>query len=650
MSTKLASLYIDLQANSAKFARELGRAERQTRAWRRKVVRDVKVVSQRFVALGTAAGAGLAFLTRNSMKSIDALAKTADKLGTTTEGLAGLRFAAEQTGVKIATMDMAIQRMTRRMAEAAKGTGEAKAAIKELGLDAVALSAAGPEEAMRAIADALQNVENKSDRLRLAFKLFDSEGVAVVNTLARGREGLDAFRAQADALGITLNRVDAKKVELANDSMNRAKKVVEGLGNALAVNLSPFIEAIGEKMLAAGTAAGGFHELVGRALLGTAPFFQFVADAILGIGFAWDAVSLQFKAFYRGVLQLTANTKREIADIRSLLAMGLTRGRAQRYTADTSDIDAKIKALDRSTRETLADMSDRFRDRITGSATPILDAMKATISDLDARAADLSKNRGGTVNTDGGPVGVDDKALARMKSLAASIRSSLETPMDAFIRKTKEARALLNNDPPLIDQATFEKYKATLLDGLVEPIGELPDKANKMAERMKAISEQAAGNMQNAFADFLFDPFDKGLKGMLKSFIDTIRRMLANQTATRFFDFLSNSAGGGGGGFFAGIGKLLGFAHGGSFQVGGSGGTDSQIVAFRASPDETVTITPPGMNRVQGGRGAVINITNNIEVTGETDLVQAMPRILDQNNAAMEAMIFDKMRRGLTPA
>lgn len=39
---------------------------------------------------------------------------------------------------------------------------------------------------------------------------------------------------------------------------------------------------------------------------------------------------------------------------------------------------------------------------------------------------------------------------------------------------------------------------------------------------------------------------------------------------------------------------LKGFAGGGSFRVGGSGGTDSQFVGFKASPDETVTITKPG--------------------------------------------------------
>lgn len=46
--------------------------------------------------------------------------------------------------------------------------------------------------------------------------------------------------------------------------------------------------------------------------------------------------------------------------------------------------------------------------------------------------------------------------------------------------------------------------------------------------------------------------------------------------------------------------SLPGFQHGGAFTVGGSGGVDSRVVAFRASPGERVTVSPPG-----GGGGGL---------------------------------------------
>lgn len=43
--------------------------------------------------------------------------------------------------------------------------------------------------------------------------------------------------------------------------------------------------------------------------------------------------------------------------------------------------------------------------------------------------------------------------------------------------------------------------------------------------------------------------------------------------------------------------NLTGFQNGGSFRVGGAGGTDSQLVQFMASPNETVSIRTPGQER-----------------------------------------------------
>ena len=88
-------------------------------------------------AILTAVGVGgLGALIKSSLAVGDALGKTADKLGTTTEALAGLRHAADLTGVSNKTLDTSMQRLTRRLSEAKAGTG---AAVK--GLDALGLSA-----------------------------------------------------------------------------------------------------------------------------------------------------------------------------------------------------------------------------------------------------------------------------------------------------------------------------------------------------------------------------------------------------------------------------------------------------------------------------------------------------------------------------
>jgi phage-related protein len=52
-----------------------------------------------------------------------------------------------------------------------------------------------------------------------------------------------------------------------------------------------------------------------------------------------------------------------------------------------------------------------------------------------------------------------------------------------------------------------------------------------------------------------------------------------------------------------GIAGAFGFQHGGAFTVGGSGGPDSQLVGFRATPGERVTVSTP--EQMRSGRALV---------------------------------------------
>jgi hypothetical protein len=84
--------------------------------------------------IGAATVGGLGALIDRSISAADAIGKTADKIGVGVEALQELRFAAKASGVEQQTLDMALQRFTRRAAEAAQGTGEAKDALAQMGI------------------------------------------------------------------------------------------------------------------------------------------------------------------------------------------------------------------------------------------------------------------------------------------------------------------------------------------------------------------------------------------------------------------------------------------------------------------------------------------------------------------------------------
>ncbi|WP_342652555.1 hypothetical protein NM449_17790 (plasmid) [Vibrio metschnikovii] len=155
--------------------------------------------------------AGVVALYRSQAASIDETAKFAARIGISTENLTRYRHAAELSGVATKDFDTAMQRMTRRVSEAANGTGAAKSAIQELNLSAKDLNELAPEQQLQVIADAMNQVEKDADRLRLAVNIFDTGGAGMVNLLREGSSGLQEMANEADRLGITLNSVDAAK-------------------------------------------------------------------------------------------------------------------------------------------------------------------------------------------------------------------------------------------------------------------------------------------------------------------------------------------------------------------------------------------------------------------------------------------------------
>lgn len=266
------------------------------------------VLNMKTAIVGAVGAGGFGALIKSSINAGDELAKTADKLGVTTEALAGLRHAADLTGVSTGTMDMAMQRFTRRAAEAAKGTGEAKGALRELGIDAESIVRLPLDEQMNVVADAMQGLDTQADKVRIAMKLFDSEGVALVNTLGGGSEALKAMTSEAEHFGVTLSRTDTAQMEAANDAITRLKAVFTGLTNQLAVAFSPIITFVADAFRQAALDSSEFGRIGQMVASGVVKAFGVVRHMIHG-------VQIVFKMAELGVLQLANAFGQKLAPV-----------------------------------------------------------------------------------------------------------------------------------------------------------------------------------------------------------------------------------------------------------------------------------------------------------------------------------------------
>lgn len=249
----IGALTANLDAETAAFKRDLGKAVGQLNTTSKRMNKSLagmerswRLVSRSVIAFAGPAVLGL--MIKRSIDAADAAKKTADRLGLTTEAFTGLAFAFERANISIQTGELALQRMTRRVAEAGQGTGEAVKALKDLRLSAVDLAAQSPDQQFLTIADALSKVSTQGDRVRLAFKLFDSEGVKVLNTMNRGREGIEEMMQQAQNLGIVISSDFAANAEAFKTSTDllsgRAGGFVNQITNDILPTLTSWIERL----------------------------------------------------------------------------------------------------------------------------------------------------------------------------------------------------------------------------------------------------------------------------------------------------------------------------------------------------------------------------------------------------------------------
>lgn len=243
-NTTIGTLAISVKANVGKAIAGFKAANKSIIGLSKSVAR----ASRMFTAVGAAGlTAGTAIgtaMVKNSLSSVDALAKMSSRLGIATEDLIGLRHAAELSGVGITQLEIGLQRMTRRIAEAANGAGEAVGALGTLGLSAQTLSGMSPDKQFLAVADAMQQINGRSEQVRLTFKLFDSDGVGLLNTMNGGADAIRAAIKEAEELGLTFSNIDAAQIEAANDSVSKLQSAFSGLSNQITIGLAPAIDGI----------------------------------------------------------------------------------------------------------------------------------------------------------------------------------------------------------------------------------------------------------------------------------------------------------------------------------------------------------------------------------------------------------------------
>jgi hypothetical protein len=220
-----------------RLTREMEAANRRIEAfWRRAGVAAAAATA----ALAAAAGA----MIRSGLQVVDAQAKLAASLDTTVASIQVLERAGDLAGVSMGQIEQATMQLTRRLSQAASGTGPAVSALNQLRLSASELQRLPLDQRIALIQDRLAEFVPEAERAAIASQLFGDRAALVFTridsaTLRQANQDLIDF-------GVIVSDQDAGQIERTNDAISRLGLLWRGVSNQLTVAVAPAIEAVVE--------------------------------------------------------------------------------------------------------------------------------------------------------------------------------------------------------------------------------------------------------------------------------------------------------------------------------------------------------------------------------------------------------------------
>ena len=215
---------------------------------------------------------------------------------------------------------------------------------------------------------------------------------------------------------------------------------------------------------------------------------------------------------------------------------------------------------------------------------------------------------------------IDDEAKKRFDENVKRFQDELK-----FVDAKKSLQIKVDKELDKHQLDRFEKNRAARHATLDAELKDLIEQSRKEvaaheAAKIKRIEQiQAIAEKQKEVGAQILTGIAGGLAAAviqgenLKKVLDNILKQLATQLLTKLIlGGLTGILGGGAG--LGAIGRLFGFQHGGSFTVGGQGGIDQTLVAFRATRGERVSVTPASSttNNVTNNNSTPVNLSINV--------------------------------------
>ncbi len=206
-----------------------------------------QVFSLQGVMVGLASAGAMGLVVKKSLDLADATAKTADRIGITTDALQRFRYIAERTGTDAGQLDKGLQTFVKRFGELKNQTGALNTYLNKLDEEfkKQVQSSGSSAEALDLIYKRMAAMTDQSDRAALAAAAFSKTAGVSMSLMA---PQVDDLSKRFKSLGLAVDEKLLRKSEAANDAITDLTSTLQGNFQSIILKLAPNIAQISNSM------------------------------------------------------------------------------------------------------------------------------------------------------------------------------------------------------------------------------------------------------------------------------------------------------------------------------------------------------------------------------------------------------------------
>lgn len=319
----------------------------------------------------SAAGAGIAAGLRAQLSAADDMGKLAQKIGIPVDDLSRLQHAADMSGVSMGSLQGAVARLSRAIADKPDK-------FKKIG---VALRGADGQlrrttDVMADVAQVLSEMPDGAKKTALAMEFLGKSGADLIPMLNGGRDALRAMMDEADDLGIVITPEMAKNAEQFNDNLSRLQKQMHGIWVMVTANLAPSLNRLSAFVVDVASRFRGMSPAMQSFLSTLAASIMVLGPVLSGLGL----MIMTAGPFVAAMMKAAAGVKAlSVALVANPIgaAVAVIAGAAYLIYDNWEDVGPWFGRLWDGIRATFDGFVDFFRGVFTGDVTGAFDGLKA---------------------------------------------------------------------------------------------------------------------------------------------------------------------------------------------------------------------------------------------------------------------------------